>query len=182
MYNENVQEFYDEDSIVQIEYKDLYQYECIDLILEYLEKSISEEDTLIAYNSKGDALYELKRYDEALKAYNECIRYEGKIEDDLELVTNFNYKAAFCCAELGEDQKAVQYLNKTINMLNKHGRLPTDLEAIYQKCSFEKDNLMKHGDIEDERFKKTKFLSTKHAVLALAVILILYLILKMNGY
>ena len=150
--------------------------------LEYLEKSISEEDTLIAYNAKGDALYELKRYDEALKAYNECIRYEGKIEDDLELVTNFNYKAAFCCVELGEDQKAVQYLNKTINMLNEHGRLPKDLEAIYQKCSFEKDRIMRHSDVEDKEFKQTKFLPAKYAIIALIIIFILYIVLKMNGH
>jgi tetratricopeptide (TPR) repeat protein len=150
--------------------------------LEYLEKSLSEEDTLIAFNAKGDALYELKRYDEALKAYNECIRYEGKVEDDLELVTNFNYKAAFCCVNLEDDQKAVQYLNKTINMLNEHGRLPKDLEAIYQKCSFEKDRIMKHGNVEDKEFKQTKFLPAKYAIIALIIIFILYLILKMNGY
>ena len=148
----------------------------------YLEKSLQEEDTIIALNAKGDALYELKRYDEALKAYNDCITYEGKIEDDLELVTNFNYKAAFCCVNLGNNQKAVQYLNKTISMLNEQGRLPKDIEAIYQKCAFKKDELMRHGDVEDKEFKKTKFLSTKHSLIALAIILILYVILKMNGY
>ena len=150
--------------------------------LEYLDKSLENEDTLIALNAKGDALYELEEYKEALKAYKQCIPYENQAIDDLELVTNFNYKAAYCCVNLGDNQEAIKYLNKTIDMLNEHGRLPKDIEAIYQKCSFEKDRLMKHGDIEDERFKKTKFLSTKHAILALAVILILYLILKMNGY
>ena len=150
--------------------------------LEYLDKSLSEEDTIIALNAKGDALYELKEYKEALKSYNQCIPYESKIEDDLELITNFNYKAAFCCVNLGDDQKAVQYLNKTIGMLNEHGRLPKDIEAIYQKCSFEKDRIMRQGDVEDKEFKQTKFLSAKHALIALLIILILYLILKMNGY
>jgi hypothetical protein len=105
-----------------------------------------------------------------------------KIEDDLELKTNFNYKAAFCCVNLGDEQKAVQYLNKTINMLNEYGRLPKDIEAIYQKCSFEKDRIMRQGDIEDKEFKQTRFLPAKYAIIALAVILILYVILKMNGY
>lgn len=150
--------------------------------LTYLEKSLQEEDTIIALNAKGDALYELKRYNEALKAYDDCITYESKIEDDLELITNFNYKAAFCCVNLGNNQKAVQYLNKTINMLNEHGRLPKDIESIYQKCAFKKDELMRHGDVEDKEFKKTKFLSTKHSLIALAIILILYVILKLNGY
>lgn len=150
--------------------------------LEYLDKSLKEDTTLIALNSKGDALYELKEYEDALKAYNECIPYENKIEDDLELKTNFNYKAAFCCINLGDEQKAVPYLNKTISMLNEYGRLPKDIEAIYQKCSFEKDRIMRHGDVEDKEFKQTKFLSAKHALIALAIILILYAILKFNGY
>lgn len=125
--------------------------------LEYLDKSLKDEDTLIAYNAKGDALYELKRYKEALKAYNECIPYENKIEDDLELKTNFNYKAAFCCVELGDDQKAVQYLNKTIEMLNEYGRLPKDLEAIYQKCSFEKERIMKKETLKINSSNKPDF-------------------------
>lgn len=150
--------------------------------LTYLNKSLKEENTLIAFNAKGDALYELGEYEGALKAYNECIPYENKIEDDLELKTNFNYKAAFCCVNLGDDQKAVQYLNKTINMLNEYGRLPKDIEAIYQKCSFEKDRLMRHGDVEDKEFKQTKFLSAKYSLIALAIILILYFILKINGF
>ena len=150
--------------------------------LEYLDKSLKEESTVNAFNAKGDALYNLERYDEALKAYNECIPYENKIQDDLELITNFNYKAAFCCVNLGDNQKAIQYLNKTINMLNEHGRLPKDIEAIYQKCSFEKDRIMRLGDVEDKEFKQTKFLSTKYALIGLAIILILYFILKMQGY
>ncbi len=150
--------------------------------LEYLDKSLKEEATVNAFNAKGDALYELKRYDEALKAYNECIPYENKIQDDLELITNFNYKAAFCCVNLGDDQKAIQYLNKTINMLNEHGRLPKDIEAIYQKCSFEKDRIMRNDGIEDKEFKQTKFLPTKYALIGLAIILVLYILLKMQGY
>ena len=150
--------------------------------LEYLNKSIKEETTLIALNAKGDALYELKEYKDALKVYNDCIPYEGKIDDDLELKTNFNYKAAFCCVELGDEQKAVQYLNKTINMLNEYGRLPKDLEAIYQKCSFEKERIIKKGDVEDKEFKQTKFLPARYAIICLMVIFILYFVLKMNGY
>ena len=150
--------------------------------LEYLDKSLKEEATVNALNAKGDALYELKRYDEALKAYNECIPYENKIKDELELITNFNYKAAFCCIKLGDNQKAIQYLNKTINMLNEHGRLPMDIEAIYQKCSFEKDRIMRLGDIEDKEFKQTKFLPIKYALIGLGIILILYIILKIQGY
>lgn len=53
--------------------------------LEYLDKSLKEDTTLIALNSKGDALYELKEYEDALKAYNECIPYENKIEDIIDL-------------------------------------------------------------------------------------------------
>ena len=118
--------------------------------MEYLEKSLSDEHTLLAFNAKADALYELGRYDEALHDFNQCIQYEREAGDDLELITNFNYKAAFCCIKLGDNQEAVKHLNKTINMLNEHGRLPKDLESIYQKCSFKKDELMRHDDIEDK--------------------------------
>ena len=150
--------------------------------LEYLDKSLSEEDTLVGFNAKGDALFELKDYREALKCYKNCLHYEGKVEDDLELVTNFNYKAAFCCVNLGDDAEAIKYLNKTINMLNEHGRLPKDIEAIYQKCSFEKERIMKKGEVEDAEFRKTRFFSAKTSIIILIVILILYVILKVNGY
>ena len=149
--------------------------------LKYLDKSLLEEDTLLAYNSKADALYELKEYKIALKNYKHCISYEKKV-DDLELVTNFNYKAAFCCVKLDDDKEAIKYLNKTINMLNEHGRLPNDLEMIYQKCSFEKERIMKTGEVKDEEFRQTKFLSAKTSLILLAIILILYVILKMIGY
>ena len=150
--------------------------------LEYLDRSIESEETIIAFNAKGDALYELKEYSEALKNYKNCISYEQRAQEDLELVTNFNYKAAFCCVKLGNDKEAIKYLNKTINMLNEHGRLPKDLEAIYQKCSFEKERILKSGDVKDKEFRKTRFLSARHAIYALIVIFILYIILKMNGY
>lgn len=150
--------------------------------LEYLDKSLLQEDTLVAFNAKGDALYELKEYKEALKCYKNCIQYEGKVEDDLELVTNFNYKAAFCCVNLNDDEEAVKYLNKTINMLNEHGRLPKDIEKIYQKCSFEKERIMKTGKVEDKEFKRTRFFSARSSIIILLIIVILYIILKMNGY
>lgn len=150
--------------------------------LEYLNKSLLEEDTLVGFNAKGDALFELKEYKEALKNYKNCIHYEGKAEDDLELITNFNYKASFCCVNMGDDAEAVKYLNKTINMLNEHGRLPKDIEAIYQKCSFEKERIMKKGEVEDKEFRKTRFFSAKTSIIILIIILILYVILKMNGY
>lgn len=150
--------------------------------LKYLDKSLQHEDTLIGFNAKGDALYELGEYGEALKNYKNCLHYEGKVEDDLELVTNFNYKAAFCCVKMGDEQEAIKYLNKTINMLNEHGRLPNDLEAIYQKCSFEKERIMKKGEVKDEEFRRTRFFSTKTSLIILAVILILYAILKLTRY
>ncbi|MDO5824001.1 tetratricopeptide repeat protein [Methanobrevibacter sp.] len=150
--------------------------------LVYLEKSLLEEDTLIGFNAKGDALFELERYEDALKEYRNCLDYESKIEGDLELVTNFNYKAAFCCVKLEDDKNAIKFLNKTINMLNEHGRLPKDIESIYQKCSFEKERIMKKGTVEDEEFRKTKFFSTKNSFIILIIVLILYILLKMNGY
>lgn len=148
----------------------------------YLNKSLQNEDTIIGFNAKGDALYDLKKYNEALKAYKSCIHYESKVVDDLELVTNFNYKAAFCCVNMGDDGEAVKYLNKTINMLNEHGRLPKDLEAIYQKCSFEKERIMKKGNVKDAEFRKTRFFSARTSIIILAIILILYVILRYLGY
>ena len=150
--------------------------------LEYLERSLQNDDTLIGFNAKGDALYELKQYKDALKNYKNCIHYEGKVDNNLELITNFNYKAAFCCVNLGEDQEAIKYLNKTINMLNEHGRLPNDIEAIYQKCSFEKERIMKKGEVEDKEFRKTRFFSTRTSLIILGIILILYVILRFLGY
>ena len=150
--------------------------------IDYLDKSLESEDTIVAFNAKGDALYELKEYKKALDCYNRCIPYEKKVEDDLDLVTNFNYKSAFCCINLEDNQEAVKYLNKTIEMLNEHGRLPNDLEAIYQKCSFEKERIMKTGEVEDAQFKQSRFLSAKTAIFALIVILILYIILRLLGY
>ncbi len=150
--------------------------------LEYLDRSLQNEDTILGFNAKGDALYELKQYKEALKNYKNCIQYESKIDDDLELITNFNYKAAFCCVNLGDDQEAIKYLNKTINMLNEYGRLPNDIESIYQKCSFEKERIMKKGEVEDKEFRKTRFFSTRTSLMILAVILILYIILRYLGY
>lgn len=150
--------------------------------LEYLDRSLQNEDTILGFNAEGDALYELKQYKEALKNYKNCIQYESKIDDDLELITNFNYKAAFCCVNLGDDQEAIKYLNKTINMLNEYGRLPNDIESIYQKCSFEKERIMKKGEVEDKEFRKTRFFSTRTSLMILAVILILYIILRYLGY
>lgn len=150
--------------------------------LEYLDDALKNEETLLINNAKGDALYDLGRYKEALKYYNRCIKYEKEVTDDLELLTNFNYKAAYCEIKLGNNEEAVKYLNKTINMLNEYGRLPKEIESIYQKCSFKKDELMKHGDIEDKEFKRSKFLSGKTAIYILIIIIILYIILKMIGY
>ncbi len=150
--------------------------------LDYLNKSLESENTLAGFNAKGDALYELKEYKEALHVYNQCIQYENNAKYDLELLTNFNYKAAFCCVKLGNDQEAVKHLNKTINMLNEHGRLPNDLEKIYQKCSFEKERIMKTGEVKDKEFKKGRFISSKYAIYALIVIVVLYIILRLSGY
>lgn len=150
-------------------------------VLEYLDRSLQNEETMIAYNAKADALYELGEYKSALKLYNHCISYEKKV-DDLELITNFNYKAAFCCVKLGNDKEAIKYLNKIINMLNEYGRLPNDLEKIYQKCSFEKERIMKTGKVKDAEFKKSRFISAKLAIEILIVILILWVILKLCGY
>ena len=148
----------------------------------YLDNALDNEQTLVAYNSRADAYYELKRYKEALHDYTQCIKYENEAQDNLELITNFNYKAAFCCIELGDEEEAVKYLNKTINMLNEHGRLPRDIEEIYQKCSFEKERIMKKGNVEDKEFKKTKFVSSKTAIYALLIIIILYIILRFMGF
>ena len=150
--------------------------------LKYLDKSLQNEDTLIGFNAKGDALYELGEYGEALKNYKYCIHYESKVEDDLELITNFNYKAAFCCVKLGNEREAIKHLNKTINMLNEHGRLPRDIEAIYQKCSFEKERIIKKGEVKDEEFRKTRFFSTRTSLIILAIILVLYVILRYLGF
>ncbi len=150
--------------------------------IEYLDKSLQSENTLIGFNAKGDALYDLKRYKDALKQYKTCLDYESKVDDDLELITNFNYKAAFCCVNLGDDAEAVKYLNKTINMLNEHGRLPNNIEKIYQKCSFEKERIMKQGNVEDKEFRQTRFFSARTSIMILVVILILYVILRFMGY
>ena len=149
--------------------------------LEYLDDALKENETILINNSKGDALYSLGRYKEALKSYTTCIKYENEVTDDLGLITNFNYKSAYCEIKLGNEEEGVKYLNKTINMLNEHGRLPKDIEAIYQKCSFEKERIMKKG-IEDSEFKQNKFLSSKYAIYALIIIIILYVILKIIGY
>ena len=149
--------------------------------LMYLNKSLLEEDTLIGFNAKGDALYELGRYKDALKEYNYCLNYESKV-DDLELITNFNYKSAYCCLNLGDESEAIKYLNKTIHMLNEHGRLPRDIEAIYQKCSFEKERILKKGNVEDVEFRKNKFFSTKTNLIIFGVVLVLFFILKILGY
>ena len=150
--------------------------------LMYLTKSLREEDTLVGFNAKGDALFDLGRYKDALNEYKNCLNYESKIEDNLELITNFNYKSAFCCVNLGNDREAIKYLNKTINMLNEHGRLSKEIESIYQKCSFEKERILKKGDVEDQEFRKSKFFSTKTSLILLLIIFILYIILKLNGY
>lgn len=150
--------------------------------LHYLDNSLNEEQTLMAINAKGDAYFDLKDYKKAFKQYKLCMHSEKKIEDDLELVTNFNYKAAYCQLEMGNTEEGIKYLNKTIEMLNEHGRLPKDIEAIYQKCSFEKDRLMRMGDVKDVEYKESRFRKSKFAIIALVIIIILYIILKMNGY
>ena len=83
---------------------------------------------------------------------------------------------------MGNESEAIKYLNKTINMLNEHGRLPNDIEKIYQKCSFEKENLLKKGNVKDKEFRKTRLLSTRTSIILLIIILILYVILKLLGY
>lgn len=59
--------FSDEDRIVTIEYKDLYQYECIDLILEYLEQVIKTEQ----------GIHIFKKLDTSDKIFNELIDTVG---------------------------------------------------------------------------------------------------------
>lgn len=150
--------------------------------IKYLNQSLKNEDTLLAFNSRGDAHYELKHYKDALNDYNKCISHEKEIEDNLELITNFNYKSAYCCIKLGNEQEGMKYLNKTIEMLNQHGRLPKDIEEIYQKCSFEKERILKEGKIKDIEFKKSKFLPYKYVLVIVIIIVIISIILRFMGY
>ena len=158
------------------------------------ELSMAKIELQIQAKRYADALKDLDRYENQFGGDEKSDLYKGqmlqkngnnreaKVTDDLELVTNFNYKSAFCCIKKGDDQEAVKCLNKTINMLNEHGRLPRELEEIYQKCSFEKERIMKTGTVKDEEFRKTRFFSARTSILILIVIIILYIILKMNGY
>jgi hypothetical protein len=55
LYDKDPSTFYnDDESIVKVEYKDLYQYECIDLILDYLERAIKSDagQYIFEYNYK----------------------------------------------------------------------------------------------------------------------------------
>lgn len=149
--------------------------------VEYLDYSLQDKQTIAALNAKGDALYSLGQYSDALKCYKNCIKFEREV-DDLELLTNFNYKAAYCEIKQGNNESAVKYLNKTINTLNEYGRLPKDIEEIYQKCSFKKEELLKNDNVKDKEFRKSYFVSSKVAIIALIIILILYVILKYMGY
>lgn len=150
--------------------------------LKYIEESLSEEITLIGLNSRANANYELKNYKKALKDYKSCIKHENEVKEDLELITNFNYKAAFCEINLKNESEAIKHLNKTINMLNEKGRLPNNLEKIYQKCSFKKEELMKKGNIKDEEFKNNKLLQSKTILYTLIILIISFVILKIMGY
>ena len=160
------------------EYKNRRPKEAVDKLKNLFVKHgvIKENDPFdITYLGAGE-------YKKALDSYNSCITHEKDVKDDLELVTNFNYKAAFCNVELGNYDEAVKHLNKTIDMLNEKGRLDKNLEDIYQKCSFEKDRLMYKNNVEDKRFSNFKFLSTKTSITALIIIIIAYIILKIIGY
>ncbi|MDO5860903.1 MAG: tetratricopeptide repeat protein, partial [Methanobrevibacter sp.] len=86
------------------------------------------------------------------------------------------------CVNMGNDAEAIKYLNKTINMLNGYGRLPKDIESIYQKCSFEKERIIKKGEVNDEEFRKTRFFSARTSIIILIIILIFYVILRYLGY
>ncbi len=144
--------------------------------LEYLNKSLTQERTVIAVNAKGNVLFNLKRFKEALECFDSCIQYEKDV-DDLELLTNFNSKAAFSAIELEDYSEGVKYLNKTINMLNQYPRLPDNLEKIYRECSFEKDRLLRKENVKDKEFSKTRFLSSKVAIVVLILFIIGYFIL-----
>ncbi|WP_303295303.1 tetratricopeptide repeat protein, partial [Methanobrevibacter woesei] len=149
--------------------------------LKYLETSLKRDNTILALNAKGNALYNLRRYSEALEVYNKCISHEKEV-DDLDIKTNFNSKAAFSAIELENYNEAIKYLNKTINMLNEHGRLKNDLEKIYRQCSFEKERLLKQYNIQDRKFSRFKFLSSKTALILLILFIIGYFILTYLGY
>lgn len=149
--------------------------------LKYLETSLKRDNTILALNAKGNALYNLRRYNEALAVYNKCISHEKEV-DDLDIKTNFNSKAAFSAIELENYNEAIKYLNKTITMLNEHGRLKNDLEKIYRQCSFEKERLLKQYNIQDRKFSRFKFLSSKTALIVLILFIIGYFILTYLGY
>ena len=67
-------------------------------------------------------------------------------------------------------------------MLNEHGRLKNDLEKIYRQCSFEKERLLKQYNIQDRKFSRFKFLSSKTALIVLILFIIGYFILTYLGY
>lgn len=144
--------------------------------LKYLNKSLEEELTVLAFNAKGNALYNLKEYKEALKCFKRCIQF-GKEVTDVDLITNYNYKAAFCEINLGNYDEGIKYLNKTIKYLDNLGRLPDNIERIYQKCNFEKEKLLKEGKTKNKEFSKFKFLSSKVAIVVLILFIIGYFIL-----
>ena len=173
-----------------LEMKDkLWINEDIDTLLNFFKEHENKEfivkENFQEYRVDGiESIEMIKKgeYKIAFDSYNSCITHEKDVKDDLELVTNFNYKAAFCNVELGNYDEAVKHLNKTIDMLNENGRLDKNLEEIYQKCSFEKDRLMYKNNVEDKRFSNFKFLSTKTSITALIIIIIAYIILKIIGY
>ncbi len=80
----------------------------LDTAMEYLNKRIEEDPGIsMSWKLKGDILYELECYDEAIGCYQKSIRIGSK--DLQEIKTDIYYSLAICYQHSGQIRKAIRY-------------------------------------------------------------------------
>lgn len=89
--------------------------------LELTQRGLAKApDYIDLIDTRGMAYYRLRRYDEAIKDFNRCIRlYPTRAP----AIAASHYHLGKCLADLGEKNKAIEQLNKALELNRELGAL-----------------------------------------------------------
>jgi len=103
-----------------------YEMDEFDLALKAINERLKVSDDVSSIELKGDILYYLKKYKEAINVFkkliNDCPNYYYGY-----------YVTGYCYEELNNDQKALEYYLKTVELEPEHSYVNHKIKDIYRR-------------------------------------------------